>query len=51
MRAPLAGGSPVPVVVHDAAPIGLAVSPTCLYFGDHADGNIGTGSIRSHDLD
>jgi hypothetical protein len=51
MRAPLAGGSPVPVVVHEAAPTGLVVSPACLYFADHADGNVGTGSIRSHDLD
>jgi hypothetical protein len=41
----------VPVVTGASAPIGLAISPSCLYFGDFADGQVGTGSIQSHDLD
>lgn len=51
MRAPLAGGPAVPVVVGESGPFGLAISSSCLYFGDFAGGNAGTGSIRSHDLD
>jgi len=50
MRAPLAGGPPVAVVVREAGPIGLALSPTCLYFTDYAGGTT-AGSVRSHDLD
>jgi hypothetical protein len=49
-RAPLAGGPPVPVVVHEAAPTGLAISSTCLYFTAAGDAQH-PGSVRSHDLD
>jgi len=50
MRAPLAGGPPVPVVVHEAGPTGLAISSTCLYFTAAGDAQH-PGSVRSHDLD
>jgi hypothetical protein len=50
MRAPLSGGAALPVGINEATPMGLVVTPTCLYFADFADGNVGTGSIRSHDL-
>ncbi|HEY0190300.1 MAG TPA: hypothetical protein VGC42_04210 [Kofleriaceae bacterium] len=48
-RVPLAGGAPPQVLVAgEAAPGGLALSPTCLYFADQATS--ATGSIRAHDL-
>jgi hypothetical protein len=51
MRVPLAGGAAVPVAIGEHNPNGLAISSTCMYFSDYADGNVGNGSIRSHDLD
>jgi sugar lactone lactonase YvrE len=49
--APVAGATPTPVAVRELTPIGLAVSSSCLYFTDYADGAAGNGSVRSHDLD
>jgi hypothetical protein len=50
-RVPLAGGvAPQIVVAHEAAPNGLAVGGTCLYFADEATRALNTGSIRAHDL-
>ena len=50
-RLPLAGGiAPQVIVAHEATPNGLALSPTCLYFTDLANGQAGAGSVRAHDL-
>lgn len=50
MRAPLAGGAPVAVVVGESAPTGLAISSSCLYFTAAGDAQH-PGSVKSHDLD